>query len=534
MKKRVLTIFNVVLGIVLTLVAFRILSNLLVPVQVSNISTGEAWNSFYQEEADTVDVLYIGPSTIYYGISPTEIYDRIGITGYDLSSPKQKMIFSKYYLQEALKTQKPKLVVVENTLYLEPEFDKDEPFFRTAVDHVKLSPEKLLLAGHIIRNSDRQSFLSYVFPFMRFHDRWREVEFSRDTLRQAFSPYSNNYLKGFATVGSIEDLSDRRPIYMTDSGGSDPSFSSDNLKLLEEMNDICVNNGATLLLVRMPMIQKPAKQDENFTFEQSRATAQICARLGIQYLDFNTEQIWNEIGFNLSEDFSSASHMNVIGSDKVCCFLAKYLKDHYEFFPEHDEKLREKWDEAVVETRKALIGWLQGMSNNAMHNAGMFPQVKAEYEGNREVVISWPMMSYIERMNLYKQMQDGSEKLLFSTESETAYTDQAEDCSAQYDIEYFIRDMDTPLHVGFGIIPPISFEYMENGIMIRWDFPEGCDSFALKKIDSANRETVLADSPADGWYLDDGLKQDATYMIEYTINGFKNTYSFEHMGQHEE
>ena len=75
-------------------------------------------HDFYNLEDHTVDALFIGSSHVYYSVNTCMLYDDYGIAGYLLASPGQPVWISYYFLEEALKTQSPKLVVFDVcTLY---------------------------------------------------------------------------------------------------------------------------------------------------------------------------------------------------------------------------------------------------------------------------------------------------------------------------------------------------------------------------------------------------------------------------------
>lgn len=62
---------------------------------------------------DTVDVLFVGSSHIGMNIDNQQIYDEFGISSFDLWVGMQPLWNSYYYLKEALRYQKPKVVMVD-------------------------------------------------------------------------------------------------------------------------------------------------------------------------------------------------------------------------------------------------------------------------------------------------------------------------------------------------------------------------------------------------------------------------------------
>ena len=68
---------------------------------------------FYQQKANTVDVLVLGSSHAFEGVNTGVLWDDAGISSYILAGSIQPMWNTYYYLKEALKYQTPKLIVLD-------------------------------------------------------------------------------------------------------------------------------------------------------------------------------------------------------------------------------------------------------------------------------------------------------------------------------------------------------------------------------------------------------------------------------------
>lgn len=64
-------------------------------------------------DENTVDVLFVGSSHVYCGINPVQLWDGYGVAAFDLACGSQSPVMTFYYLKEALKTQMPKVVVLD-------------------------------------------------------------------------------------------------------------------------------------------------------------------------------------------------------------------------------------------------------------------------------------------------------------------------------------------------------------------------------------------------------------------------------------
>ena len=75
--------------------------------------TTSTYLDFYNLEEDTVDVLFLGSSHAAAAFSPVELYETFGIRSYNLGCEQQNVLLSYYWLQEALRFQKPKVVFLD-------------------------------------------------------------------------------------------------------------------------------------------------------------------------------------------------------------------------------------------------------------------------------------------------------------------------------------------------------------------------------------------------------------------------------------
>ena len=75
---------------------------LMMPKYIEENKDGRIIPEFYREKTDP-DLIFIGSSTVYSGVSPVRIYENYGITSYVLASSSQTSWNSYYVLKEALK-----------------------------------------------------------------------------------------------------------------------------------------------------------------------------------------------------------------------------------------------------------------------------------------------------------------------------------------------------------------------------------------------------------------------------------------------
>ncbi|HQA96673.1 MAG TPA: hypothetical protein PLF62_01760 [Clostridia bacterium] len=69
--------------------------------------------NLYAQPPNSIDVLAVGSSLLYSGINTNVLWSQYGIAAYNLCSAEQPFWVSYYLIREALKTQNPKVIILD-------------------------------------------------------------------------------------------------------------------------------------------------------------------------------------------------------------------------------------------------------------------------------------------------------------------------------------------------------------------------------------------------------------------------------------
>ena len=137
----------------------------------------ETYNGFYNMKKNTIDVLFLGSSVAVNNFCPQKIYNDYGIRSYNLGSEQQSIILSYFWLKEALRYQKPKVVVLEGRFlwnwHPESPLNTTEGLTRKCIDPMRLSLLKMEAINAICEIDRKQTIISYYLNNFRFHTRWK-------------------------------------------------------------------------------------------------------------------------------------------------------------------------------------------------------------------------------------------------------------------------------------------------------------------------------------------------------------------------
>ena len=290
-------------------------------------------HAFYSEPKDTIDVLYVGSSPLLRGVSPMVMWQEHGFTGYVRASALQAPAVSYGLLAESLQYQKPKLVVLLcDNIFSEYDYAEREGDLRRGLDGMRLSRYKLDIIREVTAADEQQSLLSYVFPLMRYHDRWKEIDLAED---QPEPLLEHSFKKGNVYLREIAPQT--YPEGFMEPTGEAVSFDAEAKGYIEKSIALCKKKEIPVLLLHLPKM--------SWTYERSAALERFAAEQGSAYLDLDRAEYRTEIGLEPQVDYYDQGHMNLTGTIKLSDWLGDWLKAQYSL-PNHktDAKISEEWN----------------------------------------------------------------------------------------------------------------------------------------------------------------------------------------------
>jgi len=199
---------------------------------------------------------------------------------------------------------------------------KRQAYIRKAIDYMKWGSVKREAVKDICSIDTNQSKNSYYFTNERFHTRWTELSEDDFSYPQMSSHYE---MKGFCTSFNQINENNYVPLYTE---GNDASTNMSELMqlYLEKISELCVINDIQLILVKNPATMQ--------TIEKYNATRQLADVLNVDYYDFNTMALYNDILFSFGEDMIDTGHASLKGAIKITNYLGKILQDDYGIEPQ--------------------------------------------------------------------------------------------------------------------------------------------------------------------------------------------------------
>ncbi|SDB33823.1 hypothetical protein SAMN02910298_01644 [Pseudobutyrivibrio sp. YE44] len=328
---------SILLSIVIAISGLAFANQLLEPKYMNGVLEGAMIEEYYDDPTDH-NVVFIGDCELYENISPVYLWENYGINSY-IRGSAQQLIWQSYYLaEETVKREHPDIIVF-NVLSMKYNEPQSEAYNRMSIDGMKWSSSKV----NNIKASmtEEEHFVDYVFPLLRYHRRWSDLNsddfkylFHRDKV--SFNGY---YLR--VDVKPAEDVPEGRPL-------TDYNFGDNAYNYLDKLTKLCKDNDVQLILVKAPSLYPywyPEWDEQIVKYAKDNA---------LPYYNFLNYQ--DEMGLDWSKDtYDGGLHLNLSGAEKMSKFFGEILVTDY-VVPDRrgEEELDEYW-KGVSERYQAEI-----------------------------------------------------------------------------------------------------------------------------------------------------------------------------------
>ena len=265
------------------------------------------------EKENTIDTLIIGDSESYSSFSPMQIWEEHGYTSYVCGTPGQQLYQSYDFLVKTLKTQKPKVVILEaNCIY-----------------------RKLTINQYV------QFQIEQWIPLLKYHDRWKKLQ-PQDFYQPIDYTWQHDtkgyrYFKGIKSSKIRDYMKNRKKT---------KRIEKNNLYFLNKIRTLCDEENIKFVLINAPNLK-------NWNYEKHMGVQEYADKHGIDYVDMNLKN--KEVGIDwLKDTRDQGDHLNFTGARKATRYLGQYLKEQNILMSHKNDKKYESWNECLKKYKKTI------------------------------------------------------------------------------------------------------------------------------------------------------------------------------------
>lgn len=259
----------------------------------------------------------MGDSESYTSISPMKIFSDYGYTGYNLGKSAQYIQNGYYDLIEVLKTQTPKIILIETNFVFR------ERSVKNGIENA---------AGRFIQKT---------LPIFEGHGKWKSILKSGigNTLvkeKDLLDP-----MKGFFFNSNIVPYAGGDYVKQTDERKAIPELSK---YFLDKLVALSEEKNFRIILYSSP-------SPTNWSYSAHNSINEYAQEKKIDYLDFNVSN--KDIGIDWSRDtYDKGDHLNFYGAMKITKNIGQYLHELGILTDRRSDISFENWHTLLSEYRK--------------------------------------------------------------------------------------------------------------------------------------------------------------------------------------
>ena len=283
----------------------------------------------YEQPENSIDVLVLGSSHAFENINPAIFYSEYGIAAYDLCGSIQPLWNTYYFLEEALKTQNPKLIILEAfCTTLTQKYSDDSRIIKNTYG-MKWSKDKVE-AIKVSAPEDR--WIEFMLSPLQEHSRYKELG-SQDFLPYKGDVMEMKYWKGFGLNRNtqvfeepdIHDVTDKIDLY-------------DKSELYyRKIIELAQARNIPILVIVSPYAAINSEHQGIYL-----SAEEIAGEYQIPFINYNLD--YDRIGLNFSTDIADGDHLNIYGQEKFTKYLGDYISANYNLPDRRNNEIYQSWE----------------------------------------------------------------------------------------------------------------------------------------------------------------------------------------------
>lgn len=256
----------------------------------------------------SIDVLALGNSDLFSGFNPLQLWHEKGITSYAAGGSMQNMSSTYYMLEEILKYQKPKVLILELDNFFEKRGDDNKA-------------------------EAKENTYRTCYPLFKYTSLWKQLK--NKSYTQKKSANTRTFVRGYYYKTEIDPYKEGYS-YMGSKNGEEPVVSYTQ-KYFPKIMSLAKQNNCQVIFLCFP-------SRTSWNYKKHNTVSKYAEKYKVPFLDMNVDQ-YNS-GFDWETDTRDAgNHLNHNGATKVTKFLGEYLVDHYNLTDHRENPKFDDWNE---------------------------------------------------------------------------------------------------------------------------------------------------------------------------------------------
>ncbi|MDP4238009.1 MAG: hypothetical protein Q8904_00870 [Bacteroidota bacterium] len=299
----------------------------------SNDHTRRKWNAYYDfTKKQDVDVVLVGNSHLYTGLSPENLSNALGANCFILASPGTTLTDSYFALKEAIRVSKPKIAVVEtftindyhsHELKLGALADQLKSFSaRKDVSEKIFSTPVLFTSGNYL-SAWSNSIRNHSFIFTDREQIDKNIELMKNKPEEQKGLYLGRFIRFTSGLEDSTLLKYNKPGFAA-YDGKKYQISDEAKEYIGKTVELCRENHVKLVFLTLPMYYRHVK---DYQLVKSKLSTEL-ARYNPLWLDLQSPYDYKAFTPDCFENtVKENQHMTYHGSLVAAYKLAHFIKE---------------------------------------------------------------------------------------------------------------------------------------------------------------------------------------------------------------
>lgn len=282
----------------------------------TNNGNESIWHFYQKLEPDSLDVLFVGSSKIYTIFNPVYLWEKYRFSSYVISGPMMDAHTEYYALREALKTQKPKIIVLG--FYILD--DKESQLREVQKENITVMPFGAPKIGAAmnkrIKPSERERLL---FPLEQYHSRFL---LAKELKKNSFMLNKYKRESKIIFAGHRVKKEPVPQVYANTAGDFNEELFEKNYAELDKCLGLLATTDAKVILASTPTADVGRFR---------RVERILKERVSKKYPDFEFDfasSHLDDVHLDYSRDFADDRHLTPSGAEKYSSMFGALLMRH--------------------------------------------------------------------------------------------------------------------------------------------------------------------------------------------------------------
>ncbi len=305
----------------------------------------QTMRDFYAQDEGTVDVLVLGSSHAGQEIDETVLWDEYGYSTFDLWGGDQPLSDNYFHLVEALKYQKPRLVILEAS-YVADEDEYKTPYsWYRSLCGMRASLTKWFDICATVPFTDWDDL---VLKLPVYHDRITELTsedfvFTGSKDNKGYWPQGTEQsiyddISEDITTWGFTETSDEDVVFRPDYCGETMDLPLKSDYYYRKIIEKCKEESIPLMVVIVPY---PRPEGWESTYMRFAKAGEIAGENGVAFVDYNDPT--NDLHFT-AEEFHDESHLTITGARRLTSDIGKKISELYDIPDHRNDERYESWN----------------------------------------------------------------------------------------------------------------------------------------------------------------------------------------------